>query len=167
MNLYIKVENGLTTNHPASEENLIQVFGEIPPDWEPFARIEPPVLKEFEKFDDPHVIYKKIDNVWTDVYQIVQMSPEEKYAKDQADKQLQIDSYKEVWKSLPQRDNFSAWIFNEETIKYEPPIPRPTDRDVIWNGANNEWVDKPPKPDDGKIYRIDFYTLSWVEVQQE
>ena len=166
MNLYIKVENGQTIEHPTFEENLIEVFGEVSSQWEPFVRVEPPVLGEYEVFADPRVIYQKIDGVWTDVYQVIQMTAEEKVAKEQANKQLEIDLYKKSWAALPQRDNFSAWTFNEETIKYEPPVPRPTDRDVIWSGANNGWVDKPQKPDDGKTYRIDFYTLSWVEVTQ-
>lgn len=166
MNLYIKVENGQPIEHPAVEENLFQAFPDgIPSNWEPFNHIAPPALGEYEVFADPHVVYQKVDGVWTDVYQIIQMTAEEKTAKDKANKQLEIDRYKEAWAKLPQRDNFSSWIFNEEIIAYEPPIPRPTDREVIWSGAINNWVDKPQKPNDGKIYVIDFYTLSWVAYQ--
>lgn len=163
MNLYIQTENGQPINHPALEENLIEAFGAVPSNWEPFTRLEKPTLGVDEKFDDPDVTYEKIDGVWTDVYHVVALTDEDKAVI----KQQKIDNYKAVWAALPQRDNFSAWVFNEETIKYEPPIPRPTDRDVIWSGANNGWVDKPQKPDDGKTYRLDFYTSSWVEITQE
>jgi hypothetical protein len=162
MNLYIQIENGHPINHPALEENLLQAFGAVLSNWEPFVRVAPPILGEYEKFDNPNVTYEKINDVWTDVYHVVALTDEEKAAINQA----KINVYKTMWAKLPQRDNFSAWVFNEETIKYEPPIPRPTDREVIWSGANNGWVDKPQKPDDGKTYRLDFYTSSWVEVTE-
>jgi hypothetical protein len=162
MNLYIQTENNQPVNHPAIEDNLIQAFGEVPAHWEPFVRVEHPTLGEFEKWGDPRVTYEKVNGVWTDVYHVVEITAEEKAAI----KQAKIDAYKTAWALLPQRDNFSAWVFNEETIKYEPPIPRPTDREVIWSGANNGWVDRPKKPDDGKMYKLDFYTSSWVEVTE-
>jgi len=162
MNLYIQIEDNQPVNHPATEDNLIQAFGEVPAHWEPFVRVEHPTLGEFEKWGDPLVTYEKVNGVWTDVYHVVEITAEEKAAI----KQAKIDAYKTTWALLPQRDNFSAWVFNEETIKYEPPIPRPTDREVIWSGANNGWVDRPQKPDDGKTYTLDFYTSSWVEVTE-
>ena len=162
MNLYIQIENDQPVNHPAFEDNLIEAFGSIPNHWEPFTRLEKPTLGANEKFDNPDVTYEKINGVWTDVYHVVEITAEEKAAI----KQTKIEAYKEAWQALPQRDNFSAWVFNEETIQYEPPMPRPTDREVIWSGANNGWVDKPQKPDDGKTYRLDFYTSSWVEITE-
>jgi hypothetical protein len=167
MNLYIQIENGQPINHPALEENLLYAFPDgIPSNWEPFVRVAPPVLGDYETFDDPHVTYEKIDGVWTDVHQVIEMSAEQKAAKEQTEKQRKIDVAKMVWAALPQRDNFSAWVFNEETMKYDPPISRPTDREVMWHGASNSWVDRPQKPDDGKKYKLDFYTSSWVEVTQ-
>jgi hypothetical protein len=173
MNLYIQVENGQPINHPSLEENLIEAFGAIPENWESFVRIERPILEWNQTFEDPHVIYGAVNGEWTDVFQIRELTAEEQEQKraqeaEQAkqDHKLLIDSYKAKWDVLPQRDNFSAWMFNEETIQYEPPIPRPTDREVIWHGASNSWVDRPIKPNDGKKYKIDFYTSTWVEVQE-
>jgi hypothetical protein len=164
MSLYIQIENGQPVNHPAFEHNLIEAFGQVPSNWEPFIRVETPVLDlDLYKFDTPAFVYQKVNGVWTDVFQVIPLNEEEL----QAVHQRKIEEYKILWSRLPQRDNFSAWVLNEETIKYEPPIPRPTDRDVMWSGANNGWVDKPQKPDDGKTYRLDFYTSSWVEVTQE
>lgn len=167
MQMYIEVVDGKPVNHPTFKQTLDLAFGETPSNWEPFVRVEQPELGEYEKFADPRVTYEKVNDVWTDVYHILAMTVEEKAAKIEAEKQEEIAAAKSLWSKLPQRDNFSAWVFNEETIKYEPPIPRPTDRDVIWSGTNNGWVDKPQKPDDGKNYRMDFYTLSWVEIVQE
>jgi len=162
MNLYIQIENGQPVNHPAFEDNLIEAFGAVPDHWETFVRVERPTLGEYEKFDYPDVTYEKVNDVWTDVFHVVPMTDEEKAVV----KQAKINAAKAGWNLLPQRDNFSAWVFNEETLQYEPPIPRPTDREVMWSGANNGWVDRPQKPDDGKTYRLDFYTSSWVEVTQ-
>jgi hypothetical protein len=159
MNLYIQIENGQPINHPAFEDNLIQAFGAVPENWEKFVRLERPTLEQTQEFCDPYVKYEKIDGVWTDVFQIKELTDEEARLK-------KIDEYKLEWNALPQRDNFSAWVLNEETIQYEPPIPRPADRKVIWHGASNSWVDMPVKPSDGKKYRMDFYTSSWVEVGQ-
>jgi hypothetical protein len=44
MNLYIETENGVTKNHPAFEDNLMQAFGSIPAHWEPFIRVERPAI---------------------------------------------------------------------------------------------------------------------------
>jgi len=173
MNLYIQIKNEKPINHPASEENIITAFKEIPPDWEVFVRIEPPILGDYEKFDIPDVTYEKINGVWTDVYHIVSMTEEEKLAKNQIILQAQqikkvekINAYKVAWQRLPDRDNFSAWVFNEETCKYEPPIPRPTDREVFWQGITNSWVDLPVRPDNGKNYKFDYVSAIWVELTQ-
>jgi hypothetical protein len=160
MNLYIETENGQVKNHPAYRDNLIQVFGQIPEHWEPFTRLERPTLGEYEVFEDPEVTYEKVDGVWTDVFHVREMTTQEKAGITQA----KINAAKAAWNKFPQRDNFSTWVFNEETMKYEPPISRPTDREVMWHGASNGWVDRPQKPDDGKTYTLDFYTSSWVEV---
>jgi len=157
MNLYIETENGVTKNHPAFEENLIQAFGSVPEHWVPFVRIEPPVLSIYKVFEDPQSTYEKVDGVWTDVFHIRDMTTEEKAARQQ--------EAKDSWAKLPDLDNFAAWVFDEVTCSYQPPIPRPTDRPVFWQGTTNSWVDLPQQPDDGKQYRLDFASATLVEVQ--
>ena len=161
MNFYIRIENGLPVDHPAGEDNLLAAFPDgIPSNWELFVRIEPPELTEDQMFDEPKVTYKKVNGVWTDVFHVIPASAEVL----QAIKQKKIDAFKAFWSTLPQRENFATWTFNEDTIAYEPPIPRPTDREVYWQGKTNSWVDRPPKPNDGKNYRIDFDTGEWVVI---
>jgi hypothetical protein len=159
MNLYIKVENGQPIKNPVFEENLLQVFGAVFENWEPFVRVEKPTLGVYQILESPEPIYQKVNGVWTDVWSLREMTAEEKSAKQQV--------VKDAFAARDQASNWSAWTFDEDTCKYQPPIPRPTDREVIWSGANNDWVDKPQKPDDGKTYRLDFYTSSWVEITQE
>jgi hypothetical protein len=114
MDLYIKTENGQVKNHPAFEENLIQAFGAVPENWERFVRIEPPTLAVYQVFDDPQVTYEKVNGVWTDVFHVRDMTPEEKAAKQQ--------QLKDTWASSPDKEKFSNWVFDETTCSYKPPV---------------------------------------------
>jgi hypothetical protein len=166
MNLYIETENGQTKNHPAYKEHLIQAFGQIPEQWEPFVRVEEPVLEEHQVFDEPRVTYEKINGVWTDVFHIRDMTTEEKIAK----KQKLISECRLAWASYPESENFSAWVLNEELMQHEPPIPRPAadqaklDAGIytLWCGADNNWKDAPVKPVNEAEYTFDFYAWTWV-----
>ena len=132
MNLYIETENGQFKNHPAYEENLIQAFGQIPEHWELFIRLEAPVLSAYQVFKDPRVTYEKVSGVWTDVFHIRNMTEEEKNTKQQ--------QVKEYWAGMPNRDNFTAWVFDENICEYVPPTPRPNNN-CRWDGATNSWVE--------------------------
>lgn len=132
MNLYIQVQDGQPINHPAFEDNLLQAFGAIPENWEPFVRVECPVPTIYQIFENPALVYQKVNNVWTDVWLLRNMTDAEKTAKQQ--------TAKDAWAALPNRENFTAWIFDEETCQYVPPTPRPTEGDYRWNGATNLWI---------------------------
>ncbi len=158
MNLYIETENGVTKNHPAFEDNLIQAFGGIPDHWERFTRVAAPTPGIYETMDSNIPTYSKVDGVWTDVWTKRDMTEEEKSAKQQM--------VHDEWATRPNASNYTAWIFDEATCEYQPPIPRPTDRRVFWQGSTNSWVDLPPYPDDEKNYRLDFDSASWVLVEE-
>jgi len=131
MNLYIEVENGQVKNHPAFEDNLLQAFGAIPNHWETFVRVSRPVLDAYQLLVNQDPIYAKVNDVWTDVWTIREMTAEEKIAKQQL--------VKTEWSELPNRENYTAWVFNEVTCKYEPPIPKPNGLHY-WDGATNSWL---------------------------
>ena len=166
MNLYIETENGVPKNHPAFEDNLIQAFGAIPEHWEPFIRVERPIPAAYEVLVSEQPVYAKVDGVWTDVWTVRDMTVEEK----EVAKQDAIQTVKDAWAARPQVENWSAWVFNEETIKYEPPIPRPAlDETKIaagimtfWCGADANWRDTPMRPE-GE-YKFDFIAWTWVAV---
>lgn len=159
MNLYIQVENGQTVNHPALEENLLQSLGGIPSNWETFVRVQRPNLNLYQVLDPSMAEYKKIDGVWTDVWTVREMTAEEKL-------QYQQD-VKDAWARLPDRDNFSTWVFDESTCNYLPPTPRPVLNDYFWQGITNSWQLRPAYPIDGKKYKLDYNSASWVEITQE
>ena len=164
MNLYIKTENGVTKNHPAFEDNLIQAFGSIPEDWEPFTRVEHPKVGIYELMIADEPTYEKVDGVWTDVWHKRDMTAEEKAAKQQ--------SVRDAFAARDQVENWSAWTLDEATCMMVPPIPRP-EPDLakieagiytFWCGADNNWKEAPAKPVDENQYEFDFLAWQWVQV---
>ena len=163
MRLFIQIRDGQPYEHPIFEDNFIMAFPHIdvnnlPPAFALFERVAVPV--DIPEFKVPVVSYQWIDGVVKDVWTFRDMTAEEKMPI----KEKQIQAVKATWAKMPQRDNFSTWVFNEETLKYEPPIPRPETGEYIWHGPTLSWVDKPQYPDDGKEYRLDFASIAWVEV---
>lgn len=173
MNLYIQVENGQTVNHPALEENLIQAFGSVPSNWEPFDRIEKPVIDVYEILESDEPTYKKVNGIWTDVWHVRQMTPEEKQEKDRF-LELRRETIRQsviaAFTSRSQAQNWSAWVLDETTCTMQPPIPRPElDEEKLkqriftfWCGADNNWKDTPVRPEGN--YKFDFFAWQWVEV---
>lgn len=167
MNLYIRVKDGIPVDHPAFEDNLLNAFNEIPNNWEPFLRIDTPILDVYELLISDLPSYEKINGVWTDVWDVRPMTDAEKVAKQQAT----INAFN----SREQAENWSAWTLDEETCTMVPPIPRPTsdqaklDRHIFtfWCGADNNWKDTPPCPQDDKPYKFDFFAWQWIEVVSE
>jgi hypothetical protein len=166
MNLYIKTDgNGNTINHPAFEDNLIQAFASIPPEWEPFVRIERPILEIYQVFDGQNPTYQKIDGVWTDVWTLRDMTNAEKAEVQQA--------IRDNFNNREQASNWSAWVLNEVNCMMEPPIPRPNPDQTklnaniftYWCGSENNWKDTPIKPTDGQ-YKFDFFAWQWVEITE-
>lgn len=132
MNLYIQVENGETVNHPALEDNLLQSFGRIPENWQPFVRVSLPSLGIYEVLESDEPTYQFVNGVWTDVWQIREMTSDEKLEKQ--------NIAKEDWYAKPNRENFSTWTFDEETCKFVPPVPKPiSGKEYYWDGATNSW----------------------------
>jgi hypothetical protein len=156
-NLYIETENGATKNHPAFEDNLIQAFGVVPAHWEPFTRIERPVLAVYQTMDSNAPVYAKVDGVWTDVWTVRNMTAEEKTAKQQAT----ITAFN----TRDQASNWLAWMLDEATCTMQPPIPRPVfveGKVIFWCGADANWKDAPVRPE-GE-YKFDFIAWQWVAI---
>jgi hypothetical protein len=162
MNLYIETENGLCKNHPAFEDNLLQAFSSIPSHWEPFTRVEKPLPGVYQILESEDPVYQKINNVWTDVWLLREMTIEEKAAKQQA--------VRDMFNSHNQAENWSAWTLDEATCIMVPPIPRPEidqtklDAKIMtyWCGADNIWKDTLVRPEGN--YKFDFINWQWVEI---
>ena len=165
MNLYIEIENGTTKNHPALEVNLIQAFGTIPEQWEPFTRVERPVPSVYQVLESDTSVYAKVNGVWTDVWSLREMTAEEKASRQQA--------LRDAFNSRYQAENWSAWTLDEATCTMVPPIPQPARDEVklnsgictYWSGADNNWKDTPVYP--GGDYKFDYIAWQWVPVVNE
>jgi hypothetical protein len=155
MNLYIETENGMIKNHPANEKNLLEAFGSIPAHWQPFIRVECPVLGVYELLAANEPTYEKVNGVWMDVWHKRDMTAEEKTSVQQ-----------EVITAFNNREyatNWSAWVLDEATCKMVPPIPRPAPVEgvlVFWCGADANWKEAPARPE-GE-YKFNFITWAWV-----
>lgn len=159
MYLFIQIKDGQPINHPAYPINLVQAFGEIPSDWEPFLRVNKPDVGIYQILESQEPTYQKVNGVWADVWSLRDMTIEEKLAKQQV--------VKDRWATQKQAQNWATWVFNEEICAYEPPIPRPDPVEgkiILWCGAENNWKETQPYPQDGKQYTFDFFAWVWVEV---
>ena len=104
--------------------------------------------------DEP--TYELVDGIYKDVWHVREMTAEEKAAKQQI--------LKDAWASLPNRDNFTTWTFDEATCQYVPPIPRPNDGNLYkWSNEENNWKISPAYPTDGKQYIFNYNSWKYEE----
>lgn len=161
MRLFIRIQDGAPFKHPIIEDNFRQAFPNIdldnlPPEFALFERIPRPTVSVYEVIESEDSTYELIDGVYKDVWRKRDMTTEEKTAKQQA--------VKDAWATMLNADNFSGWIFDETICRFEPPIPYPETGDYIWRGASSSWVEMQQYPNDGKTYRLDFASATWVEI---
>ena len=133
MELYIQIRDGQPFQHPIVGDNFRQAFPEIDVNNLPleFAKFERITLNVGPYEVYLNSTYEWVDGVVKDVHDIRPMTDEEKLAKQ--------DEVKTNWAN----GGYASWTFNEETCRYEPPVPYPTD---------------------GKQYQWDEPTLLWIEV---
>lgn len=113
MELFIQIEDGKPKNHPALKDNLVQAFGSVPSNWEPFKRVLRPAIGVYQVLDSEFPSYQKVDGVWTDVWSLRDMTAEEKVAKQQ--------DVKNRWASLTHGEKTINWVFDEELCEFVPP----------------------------------------------
>lgn len=82
MILFIKTEDGKTLDHPVADWNLIEVYGQIPANYEPFERAQKPQLGRYEMEDPEAPLYIKVNGVWTDSWASRPMTEEERADAD-------------------------------------------------------------------------------------
>lgn len=82
MILYIRVEDGQTVDHPVIDGNLMDVYGQIPANYEPFMRTQKPALGLYEVEDPDAPLYIKVDGIWTDAWAKRPMTDEERAKVD-------------------------------------------------------------------------------------
>jgi hypothetical protein len=134
MELFIRIQNGQAFEHPILGANFYEAFPNVD------TNNLPAEFARFVRVAAPVVgVYEKNQTV---SYQLVDgaytdvFSVEQMTAEEIATKQQAV---KDAWAL----NGFASWLFNEATCSFEAPTPRPID---------------------GKIYRWDEPTTSWIEV---
>ena len=152
MDLLIKIdENGLPERHPRLRSNLQLVYpaggfegSNVPSGWLAFERVPEPILGPYQKFDDSKgaencdawdhngLEYKVVDGKVKDVWNIIDMTDEEKKAKQ--------DEVKAEWATRDASQAPASWTFDEEKCEYVPPVEYPSDgKEYTWNETNKTW----------------------------
>jgi hypothetical protein len=161
LELFIRVdESGNAVEHPIFGDNFRQAFPNIdvnnlPSNFARFVRVARPTLDVYEVLDSNEPTYQLVDGVFTDVWSLRAMTPSEKTAKQQA--------VRDAFAAQTDAANFTTWTLDEATCTMVAPTPRPEGA-YAWKGATNSWESRAVRPDDGKAYRWDYQTWSWVEV---
>jgi len=112
-----------------------------------------------------HYAFLNANNIVTDVIvgidedQLIDgISPEEWYGQLRGQKCLRTSyhgnirvryagigyRYDEIRDAFIPPQPYLSWIFNETTLKWDPPIPYPTDgKNYIWDESIQQWVEVP------------------------
>ena len=132
MRLFIRIKDGLPFEHPIMEDNFVQAYPNIdinnlPPEFAVFERIERPSLNAYEVYEGLSYVFD--NGVVKDLHHVRPMTVDEK--KEYDAQQLL---------SQP----FPSWVFNSETMTWEPPVPYPENGFWDWNEEKQEWVEISP-----------------------
>jgi hypothetical protein len=134
MELIIQLENGVPVNHPIFVDNFREAFPDVDTNNLP---------TEFAKFVrvEPPILgaYEVYEGVTYETAGDAFTDVHHVRQMTDAEKTEKQNIIKEKWAEF----GFASWVFNENTCNFVPPI---------------------PVPNDGKNYRWDEPTISWVEV---
>jgi hypothetical protein len=139
MNLIIKIVDGKPVDHPLHEDNMKFFFPDLdvnnPPEgYARFIRKLPPELSPMQRLGpSSYAIDEELSNqygttVWTDQYDIVDVTDEE----------------------LIQEAQENVRLINEKmATDMNAPVPPPDDGNLyVWSSVTNSWVIKPENFDD-------------------
>jgi hypothetical protein len=134
MELFIRMENGKPVDHPIMGQNFKEAFPDID------TKNLPPEFAKFIRVPQPTIgPYQIYEGVTYEMFGDICMDVhhiKQMNIQQMIDKQNLI---KDRWAA----GGWVSWIFNEDTCSFSAPV---------------------PYPEDGKLYRWDEPTVSWVEV---
>jgi hypothetical protein len=163
MSLYIQIENGQPIGHPYHEENILDVHGEVPSNYQPFMHKEKPDI-EFGVYQKQQKTYGlSPDGVtWTEIFTAVDMTPEEKeeevkflnklillrirFYLDQSNiiiSELTDENQIALWNTY--KDKVNAIVMTDDPVNIIVPLmPKKIDGVFVPNvDDNNVWKTKP------------------------
>lgn len=125
MNLYIKIENNQPVGYPIVEENLVMLgidIANLPETFAVYNKIDVPTIGPYENLK---MVLAFSNGVVTEVYHVINMTDEEKLAK-----QEQVKS----------GISHNGWVFDEATCSFVPPTPKP-EGSYVWDNTLEQWVE--------------------------
>lgn len=135
MRYIIRIKDGEPYWNPIQEDNFIMSYPNIdidnlPSEFEEFIKSDPPIIGVYDK--ELKNSYKKVNNKWTEVWELIPFTNEEKIMKQ--------DMMKLEWE-IHGKNNFM--IFDEKTCTFKYPIPYPhkTGKKYIWSEIENNWIE--------------------------
>lgn len=134
MELFIRIKNGQAFEHPIFGDNFRDVFQHV--DVENL----PPEFARFERSEPPLIgVYEVYEGVTYERRGDVFTDVHQVRQMTEEEKLEKKNQAMAEWAD----SGLASWIFSDLTCTFEPPF---------------------PKPNDGKRYRWDELTISWVEV---
>ena len=134
MELFIRIKDGKPFEHPIFGDNFREAFPDVD------TNNLPSDFAKFVRIPQPQIgPYQIYEGVTYEMFGDVCMDVhhlKQMNVQQMIDKQNLI---KERWNA----GGWVSWLFNEETCSFSPPV---------------------PYPEDGKFYRWDEPTVSWIEV---
>ena len=137
MELYIRIADGQPVDHPILGENLRQAFPHIdtnnlPADFARFVRVSRPTSALYQYVGGAPT-YQWVDGVVTDVWEVRDMTAEERAA---------------VIAQAMQNQPFPSWTFDEAACSWNPPVPLPEDASMekgyYWDEPTLSWIPQTP-----------------------
>lgn len=128
------IVDGEIVNHPLTLENISACYPQISEEdfkknFALFEQTEEPVLGPYEVNEGKR--YQWNNGVVKEVWNLRSMTEEEKRSKQ--------ENHRRAWQE--QYPDLINWQFNEETCRYDPPVPYPDDGELyIWDVEENRWI---------------------------
>lgn len=136
MRLFIRIKNGRAFEHPILEDNFKMAFPSIDIDNLPDGYAE--FIRVAPPTVGPYEIYEGVTYEW-DMDKMKDVHRvRQMTAEEKAQKQNQI---KESWAQT----GFPSWVFNETTCAFIAPTPMPQDGKMYkWDEPTTSWIELPP-----------------------
>jgi len=134
MELFIRIKDGQPFEHPILGDNFRQVFPDVD------VNNLPPEFAHFVRVEPPVVgVYENYTGV---TYEFIDGVYKDVHHVEPMTEQQKLEKQNAVKASWVDTE-LHSWVFNDENCCFVPPVAYPTD---------------------GKFYRWDEPTISWVEV---
>lgn len=132
MELFIQIKDGKPLDHPISGENIEQAFPNVD------LNNLPDWLARFIRVPPPSLgVYEVYEGVTYDRVNDSFTDTHHVRQMTDAEKLEKQNSVKAYWENI----GFSSWTFNNETCEFDPPVPYPTDgKHYRWNESSTSWI---------------------------